>query len=121
MFRVPERYRVHGGELGSDFTYGQNGAFCVESPEPGWLLLLIVSNEEGWEHVSVHAAKNKGRTERTPTWREMAFVKDLCWDEEDVVVQLHPRRSEYVNVHRHVLHLWRPLEAEIPLPPRWMV
>jgi hypothetical protein len=54
---------------------------------------------------------------RTPTWREMSYVKDLCWDGEDVVMQLHPKRSEYVNNHPHVLHLWRPVDAEIPTPP----
>jgi len=58
---------------------------------------------------------------RTPTWDEMAFVKTLCWDADDVVMQLHPARSAYVNVHPNVLHLWRPLRAIIPLPPRVMV
>jgi hypothetical protein len=47
----------------------------------------------------------------------MAYVKDLCWDAEDVVMQLHPRKSEYVNNHPHVLHLWRPVDVEIPTPP----
>jgi hypothetical protein len=54
---------------------------------------------------------------RTPTWKEMAFVKDLCWDGEDEVIQFHPRKSEYVNVHQHVLHLWRSLDHPIPTPP----
>lgn len=54
---------------------------------------------------------------RTPNWKEMSYVKRLCWDEEDVVMQLHPRESEYVNCHPHVLHLWRPIDQEIPTPP----
>ena len=100
---------------------GNNGWFHVESPEPGWRLALVCSDGLEWEHVSVHAYRHKGGQLRTPTWREMVYVKGLCWDEEDVVMQLHPRASEYVNVHVHVLHLWRPLTGEIPTPPRDLV
>lgn len=82
-----------------------------------------------WEHVSVHAYRARkaevigllGRTGapqmRTPTWDEMSYAKRLCWDDEDVVMQLHPRRSGYVNNHPHVLHLWRPRNQIIPEPP----
>jgi hypothetical protein len=128
-FHVPEggRDTTHP-TLGTTTADGNNGAFSVASPEPGWVLALICSDcsdptfaeNEKWEHVSVHAWKgHDGPTLklRTPTWKEMAFVKDLCWDDEDVVMQLHPRRSEYVNQHPHVLHLWRPLFTAIPEPP----
>ena len=67
------------------------------------------------EHVSIHAIENK--KQETPTWDEMCFVKDIFWDEEDLVVQYHPPKSEYVNNHEHVLHLWRPIGLQIPLPP----
>jgi hypothetical protein len=92
---------------------GQYGAFLLPSPEPGWTLVLIcddgthaeVAESLSWEHVSVRAARGEDKS-RTPTWKEMAFVKDTCWDAEDVVVQFHPPKSEYVNLHPHVLHLW---------------
>ena len=121
-FHVPEsaRDRTHP-QLATTSADGNNGAFHVASPEPGWILALIISDAsdptvmEKWEHVSVHACR--GRQMRTPTWKEMAFIKDLCWDDEDVVMQLHPRKSEYVNNHPHVLHLWRPLDQTIPTPP----
>ncbi|HEX3577551.1 MAG TPA: hypothetical protein VHY33_03220, partial [Thermoanaerobaculia bacterium] len=58
---------------------------------------------------------------RTPTWREMVSVKNECWDDEDVVMQLHPKKSEYVNCHPYVLHLWRPRHAVIPTPPSILV
>jgi hypothetical protein len=126
-FRVPEASRVRTHPLlGSDASSGNNGAFLVESVEPGWRLALIASDGSDdpdlsarlgrWEHVSVHAFNGTGRM-RTPNWKEMCQVKDLCWDGEDVVVQYHPRRSEYVNFHPHVLHLWRPLDAAVPTPP----
>lgn len=71
-----------------------------------------------WEHVSVHAVDNGH--ERTPTWLEMCWVKDKFWEEE-CVVQFHPPHSQYINTHPHTLHLWRPLLAVIPMPPRQAV
>ena len=126
MMRVPEHRRITKHPvLGTDRTYGRNGAFVLESPEPGWQLFAIASDGDdpfvpeakGWEHVSVHCVR--GDRQRTPTWKEMCFVKDLFWDEDDVVMQLHPRRSQYVNLHQHTLHLWR--TAAIPEPPAMLV
>jgi hypothetical protein len=51
----------------------------------------------------------------------MCFVKDLFWDDEDCVMQLHPKKSEYVNNSPFCLHLWRPINAIIPTPPHEMV
>ena len=68
-----------------------------------------------WEHVSVSGMS--GRKLVIPTWDEMCFIKDLFWDPEECVVQYHPPRSQYVNHNPCTLHLWRPLENEIPLPP----
>jgi hypothetical protein len=127
-FHVPERSRnTTHPQLGTTAAIdGNNGVFEIESPEPGWRLSMVVSDGTDpafaatrWEHVSVHAWRGVGKNAQlcTPTWKEMAFVKDLFWDGEDVVMQLHPKRSEYVNNHPHVLHLWRPLDAEIPTPP----
>ena len=129
MMRVPEEARVTDGPMASNYTYGCNGAFTLVSPEPGWQLLIIASDgtdsEEipeanGWEHVSVHCANAKGKS-RTPSWREMCYVKDLFWDAEDVVMQLHPRRSVYVNLHPNTLHLWRSRTQPIPEPPAILV
>jgi hypothetical protein len=130
MFHVPERARIREHPLlGTTSAAGHNGAFDLESTEPGWRLTLICSDgterdvPEGldWEHVSVHAYRYGGRSQRCPTWREMCFVKDLCWDPEDLVIQYHPRRSEYVNNHPFTLHLWRPRHVAIPTPPKLLV
>lgn len=119
MFHVPELFRnLSHPTLGSSFVAGNNGAFELESCEPGWQLLIIASDGLGWEHVSVQAYR---RQSRTPNWREMSLVKSLFWDDEDVVIQYHPRRSEYVNQHPHVLHLWRPIGVELPTPDPGLV
>lgn len=117
MFHVPERSRIaHPFTEGcTEADLGNNGAFLIDSVEPGWQLFIIASDGEGWEHVSVHA--RRGTKMRTPTWREMAAVKRRFWDPGDVVVQYHPREQDYVNTHEHVLHLWRPIGVDLPTPP----
>lgn len=114
-FHVPEQHRVRTGPLASDKSLGNNGAFFIPTRPGQPPLRVIVSDFGGWEHVSV------SRPDRCPTWDEMCLVKSIFWDDEDAVMQLHPPRSEWVNNHRYCLHLWRPVGAEIPLPPSLMV
>ena len=53
------------------------------------------------EHVSVAGPKE------TPRWETMCVIKDLFWDDEDEVIQYHPKKSQYVNMHPRTLHMWR--------------
>lgn len=117
MFKVPEQYRITKGELASDFLYGNNGAFKVFRGRTTFL--IIASDGMGWEHVSVHCLTD-GK-ERTPTWSEMCFVKDLFWSDDDCVIQYHPVKDQYVNTHKHTLHLWKPVNQVIPIPFKEMV
>ncbi|MCX8016811.1 MAG: hypothetical protein N2690_02735 [Rhodocyclaceae bacterium] len=48
-------------------------------------------------------------------------MKALFWDDEDAVMQLHPPQSQWVNNHSYCLHLWRPTQQPIPLPPAILV
>jgi hypothetical protein len=117
-FRVPEQYRIRSHpKLGSDATYGNNGAFMFPGPAMRDLF-AIASDGEGWEHVSVSIP---GRPNKTPSWEEMAAVKDLFWGPEDEVAQFHPKRSEYVNHHEGCLHLWRPIGRTIETPDAGLV
>lgn len=97
------------------------GSFLVPSPVKTYHLKIIASNDGGWEHVSVSILPQNRRPMRCPTWEEMCYVKDLFWEDEEGVIQYHPPKSEHVNIHNYVLHLWRPVEATIPLPPKVMV
>lgn len=91
-----EKYRVRTGRLASDTSQGNNGAFVVTGPRRK--LLVIVSDEGGWEYVSVSV---KGKTE--------------C------VIQYHPPLVDYINYHPGVLHLWRPVGGGLPMPPKAFV
>lgn len=111
--KVPEQYRIKEGPMGSTEEDGNNGCFFI--PYESFTLMIIASDGEGWEHVSV-SMKN-----RTPNWKEMCFVKDLFWEEEDSVVQFHPPKSEYVDNHPNCLHLWKPIKKQIKTPPSILV
>jgi hypothetical protein len=119
MFHVPENYRYSPPGFEIDARDGNNGAFVLPPVIGNRGLYVLASDGMDWEHVSVHAYE--GKVTRIPTWVEMCKVKEIFWDEEDVVMQLHPRKSEYVNNHGSVLHLWRPTAAAIPEPPSIMV
>jgi hypothetical protein len=112
-FHVPNIYRIRKGEYGSDDSYGNCGAFRIKGGPKD--LLVIASDGAGWEHVSVSVQN------RCPTWEEMCRIKNLFWDAEDCVVQYHPPQSAYINHHRFCLHLWRPIEKELPIPDPMLV
>lgn len=112
-FKVPEKFRITKGPMGSNESFGNNGAFWVKTKK--CVFTVIASDQAGWEHVSVSLPT------RCPTWEEMCFIKNLFWDEEDCVVQFHPSKKDYVNNHPYCLHLWRPTEGMMPTPPNFMV
>ena len=114
-FHVPEKYRVKFGALKSTEAYGNNGVFIIESRRLKKPIRCIASDGLDWEHVSVSL------NTRCPTWDEMCFIKNLFWDVEDCVMQLHPPQSEWVNNHPFTLHLWKPLGLEIPRPLQSMI
>jgi len=116
-----ERGRVVKGEQAGDPSWGPYGKFFVRGPF-GDMLSIIASGADaddvatqGWEHVSISLAR------RTPNWDEMCFVKDLFWDDTETVIQFHPPKFEYVNNHKYCLHLWRPTDGHVRLPPSILV
>lgn len=78
-------------------------------------LAVIASWADGWDHVSVSLP------DRCPTWSEMDAVKRRFFLPHEVVMQIHPAEVDHMSIHPYCLHLWRPHDAAIPLPPKWMV
>ncbi len=111
------KFRIVTGRYASSDADGMNGAFSVIGPRGK--LLCVISDKLEWEHVSV--SRNRGNVKKPPMWDEMCFVKDFFWKDDEVVMQLHPTKASYINLHSGVLHLWRPIDAEIKVPPHWMV
>jgi hypothetical protein len=101
-------------------THGWNGdgtcgAFQVPSPIDKAPMTVVASSGDGWDHVSV------SRTNRCPNWPELEHVRKLFFRDDETVMQLHVPGKDHINLHPNCLHLWRPQNAEIPLPPKFMV
>lgn len=112
------RYKVNGPLNQVD------GAYQLPHPKiKDYTIQVIASSGLGWEHVSITLRDNKkGKfVERTPTWQEMCYLKDMFWSDDETVVQYHPPKSDYVNNHPYCLHLWRPTDIELPRPHKSLV
>jgi len=68
----------------------------------------VVKNDIKLEHVSVSLNR------RCPTWDEMCMIKDIFWDEEELVAQFHRPKSQYTPFFPYCLHLWRKVGWEEP-------
>lgn len=116
--KFPEQFRYNRVPLKYQSDVGDRfGIFVGAYPDIGRNLRMLASdgNITGWDHVSVSIPN---QPKRTPSWAEMCWVKSLFWDDEEEVVQFHPKKSQYVNNHPGCLHLWRPVRAQMPTPPR---
>ena len=78
---------------------------------------LIVSTGAGWEHVSIAPLKWK----YIPTWEDMCTLKELIFEDNEAVIQIHPPKAEYVNQKENCLHLWRCTYKPMVLPPSILV
>lgn len=109
-----DQYRVKTGIMVS--PNGVNyGAFNIKYKS--YEIFVVSSGSDNgtdWEHVSV-SMKN-----RMPHWEVMTFIKDLFWRIDETVIQFHPKKTEYVNDHENVLHLWKHKSGH-DLPPKFFV
>lgn len=119
--KFPEEYRMrwqpHFIHLESKFG-DPFGYFAITGRIANERCLICIADsgaESGWEHVSVSLPDTP---RKCPSWDEMCVVKRLFWDEEECVLQYHPAKSDYVNFHPGVLHLWRPVNGKFPMPPK---
>lgn len=106
------------GFVGNEY----NGAFIIDKYKNGEFYLVIVSNGQGWDHVSVTLHRKNGASiKRCPSFEEMQMIKEKIFTEEEVVFQLHPREEDYINTHPYCLHLWKPNNCSMIVPPLYSV
>lgn len=108
-----EQYRVKKFGPFSSNAGDMFGVFYIPGPFGNTLKVLASCGDDvvRWEHVSV-SLKN-----RCPNWPEMCLIKDLFWDAEETVMQLHPPKSQWISNMQYCLHLWKPIDGEIIMPP----
>ena len=109
-----EEFRERTGDMATRReNREQRSILCV--PVGKVRLCVVVSDGGGWDHVSVSCES------RCPTWEEMCAVKNLFFRDDEAVIQFHPKKADYINMHPYCLHLWRAQDAEFPTPPSYMV
>jgi hypothetical protein len=116
--KFPEQYRAQvAGPFHSD--HGDTFGLFYIRRKSGKLRIIAADATDpvagGWEHVSVSLEH------RCPQWEEMCFVKSLFWEDDKCVVQYHPPKSDYVNVHPFTLHLWHYSLGPFPMPPTLLI
>lgn len=120
MKDITEIKQTSGIVIKKEKTNGLGGSYFIFEYRNGTAKLkqqlnFIFSWACGFEHLSVSTPT------RTPTWDEMCIMKDIFWKDDEVCMQLHPAKKNYVNNMKYCLHIWRPIKQEIPTPPNLMV
>lgn len=80
----------------SDFLFDMNGK------DIGNATALNFPDEE-WEHVLLEPLT----LQRCPSWTEMVKLKNTFWESQDVVIQVHPAKKDYINIQPYTLHQWK--------------
>jgi hypothetical protein len=83
----------------------------------GWDGSVIATTNCGWNHVSVAPYAKR----IIPDWDAMCKIKDIFFEDEEAVIQVHPKKSEYVNNMTNCLHLWQCKYTDMVLPPSCLV
>lgn len=117
--KFPEKFRFKNAKMG--YASNENdpfGIFVIPSlrneNERSLNVVAVDGTETGWEHVSVSLSHYPLKC---PSWEEMCIVKKLFWNDDECIVQFHPQKSEYINNHPGVLHLWKCVKTQFPMPP----
>ncbi|MCM1508267.1 MAG: hypothetical protein NC177_14235 [Ruminococcus flavefaciens] len=52
---------------------------------------------------------------RLPLWDDICLARNIFWYDSECVIQYIQERKS------NVMHLWRPIKADIPVPPKILV
>lgn len=69
-------------------------------------------DDKRWLHISVSMMGDPGLL---PSWANLCEVRDVFLGEEALCLHLLPPKSEHVNIHHGVLHLWHCMDGR-PTP-----
>lgn len=115
LYKLPVRHVQRIQHYTGDWGDAHNGCFLVPSNKNVRETLRVIASSDadngGWDHLSVSLF------DRCPTWLEMDYIKKLFMGDV-IAYQLHMPDKDHINNHPYVLHIWRPWNKEIPLPPK---
>lgn len=130
---LPQQFKTQGSPKKADGKY-----VIPHIKIDDYLFLVLASTGLGWDHVSITIWKNTYKktridrktiktetipvnVERCPTWEEMCFIKELFFEPTECAVQYHPPMADYISNHKWCLHIFKPQEMLLPMPPSVMV
>ena len=97
-----------------DVEYGEDGFGGYRTdPVDRRVYSVIFSWGGGWEHLSISPITKK----QMPSWDLMCRMKDMFWEENETCVEYHPAKENYVNNMPYCLHIRKPINQELPIPP----
>lgn len=76
---------------------------------------VTASNYMGWDHISIVVITKNGMA-RIAASEEIERLKKMFFGDE-VTIEVHPKKKDYINIDEVMLHVWRPLGKDLPLPP----
>ena len=79
----------------------QRSEFLIPTVTAKATISAINFQDDDFEHVILNPRQ------RLPTYKEMVILKDIFWEKNEVTIQVHPAKSQYVNIVEYALHLWR--------------
>lgn len=44
-------------------------------------------------------------------------MKEIFWGDDEVCVEYHPKKEDYINLHPHCLHIWKEVGKKFATPP----
>lgn len=94
--------------------YGMRGNEVMgffELPMGNTVFRVIATNGFGWDHVSVSLKH------RCPTWEEMDKIYRRFFLPHERAMQVHVPADQHISNHPYCLHIWRPHDSNIPIPP----
>ena len=103
-----ERYRAHHIEKKIPTLLKPKIGEVYLFPYDGKLAEFHLFTEKNWEHISIVVHDNPVLpANRLPTYEEMVTFKNVIWDNYEVCIQVHPKKSQYVNINPFCLHIWK--------------
>lgn len=92
-------------------TYPEGEGIAIQCTKTGVRVIASWNIYAGqkWMHVSL------SRGDRLPSYEDVCRVKEEIIGPERKAIQVHPPKSEHVNIHPYCLHLWSPIGHD-PLP-----
>ena len=100
------------------WNHGDSGSgFFIIPRNNNTFYQVVASSGSGWDHVSVCLLDRKGNfIERTVTWDEMCLVKEMLFNDDEAVIEIHTSDEFEMYEKDYTIDLWKPLNKEMPLP-----